>query len=180
MPPIETFEHVLAATALVFLVGFGVLLVYSSWRGRRLMRRFAAAHPAEYDAANKPWPVFFNRLRQQQYQMFLMQRGYQTIPDPALIAAFENPATMGAGFYDCPDRRLSASRGRGGLGEVHRALITSPYPCHNAAALRTAEARRATAQAIYLFLPSFAHFHVGLAHLVAMLKEFGAYLHGAC
>ena len=89
MPPVDTFEAIVAISGLAFLiVGFS-LQIYSVWRGRKLMRRFATEHPATYEDAGRPWPVFFNSWRMQRYSTFIMQRGYQTVTDPTLLAAFE-------------------------------------------------------------------------------------------
>jgi len=53
------------------------------------MRRFANEYPAVYEDAGRPWPVYFNSWRLQQYNTFIMQRRYRAVSDPALLAALE-------------------------------------------------------------------------------------------
>lgn len=89
MPPVDTFETIVAISALAFLIVGFFLQIYSVWRGRKLMRRFALEYPAIYEDAGEPWPVYFNTWRMQQYNTFIMQRRYQTVTDPTLLAAFE-------------------------------------------------------------------------------------------
>lgn len=89
MPPVDSFEAILAVSALAFLIAGFAMQVVAVWRGRRLMRRLAHEYPAIHEDAGQPWPVYFNTWRMQQYTTFIMQRGYQAVTDPTLLAAFD-------------------------------------------------------------------------------------------
>jgi hypothetical protein len=81
-------EHVVAAAALVFILVGGLGLLVSVVRGRRVCADFALRHPDLYAEVGEPRPGFFDSPRRDAYLRFVLERGYEAIPDPTLVEAF--------------------------------------------------------------------------------------------
>ncbi|MHC4407589.1 MAG: hypothetical protein ACYS0F_01150 [Planctomycetota bacterium] len=81
-------EHRIALGALILLGVAMLLLVNSVQRGRKLCRRFAARFAEQYATAGSPLPGFFGSPRRHAYVRFVLQRGYESLPDADLVAAF--------------------------------------------------------------------------------------------
>ena len=81
-------EHGIAIAGLVFLVLGGLSLVVSVVRGKRLCRRLASRSPKDYAELGSPLPGYFASSRRHAYFRVVLQRSYERLDDPDLVAAF--------------------------------------------------------------------------------------------
>jgi hypothetical protein len=82
-------EQLTVVLSMVFLAAGGLMMAQRIRRGRELCDEFQRRLPAEYRAFEEPRPAFFYTTRSAAYSAFVLQRKFLQLPDPQLVAQFE-------------------------------------------------------------------------------------------
>ncbi len=81
-------EHALAVAALGFFMIGGILMVRSVRAGRYLVDDLKQRFPREYNALGRPQSGYFDSQRRAALFRLVLQKGYEGLPDPALVERF--------------------------------------------------------------------------------------------